>query len=101
MDSKKFAEGVEQVWDVVKKSAKGETILNSNKSINNEGFGQAFKKAFGEEIINDAGEKAMRWNNKKIAGSFLGAAVAGRVLTGGGLYKDGNGNTNIVGLPFV
>ena len=34
MDSKKFAEGVEQVWDVVKKSAKGETILNSNKSIN-------------------------------------------------------------------
>lgn len=122
MDSKKFAEGVEQVWDVVKKSAKGETILNSNKSINkigstasnftgiieyggrvlnNEGFGQAFKKTFGEEIINDAGEKAMRWNNKKIAGSFLGAAVAGRVLTGGGLYKDGNGNTNIVGLPFV
>ena len=43
----------------------------------------------------------MRWNNKKIAGSFLGAAVAGRVLTGGGVYKDGNGNTNIVGLPFV
>ena len=122
MDSKKFAEGVEQVWDVVKKSAKGETILNSNRSINkvesiannftgaieyggrvlnNEGFGQAFKKTFGEEIINDAGEKAMRWKNKKIAGSFLGAAVAGRVLTGGGLYKDGNGNTNIVGLPFV
>lgn len=51
------------------------------------------------KIIKDA-EKA-NWNYGKIAGSYIGVSAAARVATGGGLYKDKNGNTNIAGVPFI
>lgn len=37
----------------------------------------------------------------RVAGTFVGASAAARVATGGGLYKDRNGSTNIIGLPFL
>ena len=37
----------------------------------------------------------------RVAGTFIGASTAARVATGGGLYKDRNGSTNIIGLPFI
>lgn len=37
----------------------------------------------------------------RVAGTFVGASAAARVATGGGLYKDRNGSTNIIGLPFI
>ena len=40
-------------------------------------------------------------NIGKIAGSYIGVSAAARVATGGGLYKDRNGNTNIAGVPFI
>lgn len=40
-------------------------------------------------------------NYGKIAGSYIGVSAAARVATGGGLYKDRNGNTNIAGVPFI
>lgn len=36
-----------------------------------------------------------------IAGSFIAAGAAYRVASGGGVYKDQNGNTNLVGIPFI
>nr|DAU23756.1 MAG TPA: hypothetical protein [Caudoviricetes sp.] len=45
-------------------------------------------------------EKA-NWNYGKIAGSYIGVSAAARVASGGGLYKDKNGNTNIAGVPFI
>lgn len=36
-----------------------------------------------------------------IAGSYMGVSTAGRIATGGGLYRDSNGNTNIIGVPFI
>lgn len=41
------------------------------------------------------------WNYGKIAGSYIGVSAAARVASGGGLYKDKNGNTNIAGVPFI
>ena len=38
---------------------------------------------------------------KKIAGTYMGLSVAGRVVTGGGLYRDRNGNFNLPGVPFI
>lgn len=38
---------------------------------------------------------------KKIAGTAIGASVAGRVVTGGGLYRDRYGNVNVPGVPFI
>lgn len=40
-------------------------------------------------------------NWKAIGGTYIGASVAGRVATGGGLYKDRTGKTNIPVVPFV
>lgn len=37
----------------------------------------------------------------KIAGTTFSVGVAGRIATGGGLYRDRYGNTNIPGVPFV
>lgn len=37
----------------------------------------------------------------RVAGTFVGASAAARLATGGGLYKDRNGSTNIIGLPFI
>ena len=37
----------------------------------------------------------------RVAGGFVTASAAARIATGGGLYKDRNGGTNIIGLPFI
>ena len=38
---------------------------------------------------------------KKVAGTYVAASVAGRVATGGGLYRDKDGNVNLPGIPFI
>lgn len=38
---------------------------------------------------------------KKVAGTAATVGVAGRVATGGGLYRDRYGNVNVPGLPFI
>ena len=40
-------------------------------------------------------------NKARVAGTFATTSVAARVATGGGLYKDRNGNNNIAGVPFI
>ena len=42
---------------------------------------------------------SLRWD--RIAGTYAAAAVGSRVLSGGGLYKDKYGNTNLPGVPFI
>lgn len=45
------------------------------------------------------------WNKKAIAGSgligYTGLSSAYRLASGGSLYKDNNGNTNLIGVPFI
>lgn len=36
-----------------------------------------------------------------IAGSYVGVSAVGRLATGGGVYKDGSGNTDLIGVPLV
>lgn len=38
---------------------------------------------------------------KKVAGTYVGASAVARVATGGGVMKDKNGNTNLIGIPFI
>lgn len=38
---------------------------------------------------------------KRIAGTYVTASAVGRVATGGGITKDRNGNTNLIGIPFI
>ncbi len=38
---------------------------------------------------------------KRAAGTFMAVSTAGRIATGGGLYKDRYGNSNLPGIPFL
>lgn len=40
-------------------------------------------------------------NYGKIAGAYVTASSAARIATGGGIYKDRNGNTNLMGIPII
>lgn len=46
---------------------------------------------------NDDG--SLRWS--RVAGTYAAASVGARVISGGGLYKDRYGNSNIPGVPFI
>jgi hypothetical protein len=104
--------------DYLKAAYKGEKVNGSKKAINaivNNGFGgleavgrflggegtKSLENTFAKEGADGIRSSANGWDAGKIAGSYIGVATAGRVLSGGGAYKDGNGNTNLVGVPFV
>ena len=114
------------VGEAVKDALKGKPILHSNEGIwgkaldgilnNGLGAGEMAYRVFkNEEGIKDAAirtfakngedvlsKKAkMKLNYGKIAGSYIGLSAGARVLSGGGLYKDRNGNENLIGVPFI
>lgn len=59
-------------------------------------LGKAYKNA-GTESIKGLGD--VNW--KAVGGTYVGVAAAGRVLTGGGVYRDSTGNPNLPVVPFV
>ena len=54
-----------------------------------------------DDVLKEGSKTAAKWDVGKIAGSYIGVSAAARVASGGGLYKDRNGNTNIAGVPFI
>lgn len=40
-------------------------------------------------------------NMKRVAGTYVAASSVGRIASGGGIMKDKNGNTNVIGIPFI
>lgn len=40
-------------------------------------------------------------NMSRVAGAAFGAGVAGRAISGGGLYRDKYGRVNLPGVPFI
>lgn len=36
-----------------------------------------------------------------IAGGYMGLSAAGRIASGGGLYRDSDGNFDLMGIPFI
>lgn len=49
----------------------------------------------------DKDGKRLGYDVKAIAGTAVAGSVAGRIVTGGGLYRDRYGNVNIPGVPFI
>lgn len=47
------------------------------------------------------GDKAMTLNGGKIAATGAGLGLGYRALSGGGVYRDKDGNTDLAGIPFV
>lgn len=90
------------------------TIKNMSKKDGGPGLslGKAIKAAHGDtiKITNDKlakefnkkiGEEAYKLSGKRVAGTAIGIGLAGRVVTGGGLYRDQHGKVNIPGIPFI
>lgn len=78
----------------------------SFKSLDNMGFKDKMKvsldKGFKQNVYDKKGKVIDRQLDPlKVAGASVSAGVAIRVASGGGLYKDKNGNTNIPGIPFI
>ena len=73
------------------------------KTIHNMDGGMKFKQALrsAHSIADDTVQGGTRISKRKVAGTMATASVAGRVATGGGLYRDRYGNINIPGLPFI
>ena len=66
-----------------------------------------FTKKVGGEIKDIGNSKFARVGGEsqinlgRVAGAAFGASVAGRVVTGGGLYRDRYGRVNVPGVPFI
>ena len=41
------------------------------------------------------------WSGKKIAGGLAVLGIGYRFASGGGVYRDKNGDTDIAGIPFI
>jgi len=69
-------------------------------------FYDTFGKKVAADMVAEGTQEAAKQATKqldwgKIAGSYIGVSAAGRVLSGGGIYKDRHGNTNLIGIPFI
>lgn len=92
----KLGEGVD--WSGIGGKAKefftgGFTDTYANYKANGGNFTEAVKSAY----QNDDGSLRMG----RIAGSYMAAAAGVRILSGGGVTKDRNGNNNLIGVPFI
>lgn len=115
-----------QTADFVKNAVQGQKMNGTNKAINKiaagvgnnafggaeaiyrmaregQGFSESLIRTFGKDVVKEGDRLVAKggYNYGKIAGSYIGAAAAGRVITGGGLTKDGQGRQNLIGVPFV
>ena len=113
-----YDDAAKATGEYIKAAYNGTKVNGTKKAINaifNNGFGgaeiagralrgegmKAIENTFAKEGADGIRASANGWDAGKIAGSYIGVAAGARVLSGGGIYKDGNGSTNLVGVPFV
>ena len=53
------------------------------------------------DSIAEAHKVSGKISGTRVAGTAVTAGVAGRVATGGGIYRDRYGNVNVPGVPFI
>jgi hypothetical protein len=80
-----------------KTAAGGKISVGAMRTAYNEGSTFELGKAFDAGFKDASGN--MRWG--RVAGTASGLAIGYRVISGGGLYRDKNGNFDIAGVPFV
>lgn len=73
------------------------TVAKSTKTVEQGGTAGNVKEALKQSFSTAEGN--VDWGT--VAGSYLGVTAGARVLSGGGVYKDSNGNTNLISVPFV
>lgn len=75
-------------------NASGKTIENWSKDISD-------KDRLKSMIRNKDGSYNKTMIGGAIAGSYVGVSSAGRIASGGGFYKDSDGNTDLMGVPLI
>lgn len=84
------------------KPSTSETIFNGEHSLARKLFKSSHEGARWDNIVMNKGkEDEWRLSGRRVAGAFVGASALGRLASGGGIYKDADGNTDIIGIPFI
>lgn len=78
-----------------------ETVFNGPNSLARRLFESSHKGARWDNIIMNKGKDEWRLSGRRVAAGFVGASSLGRLASGGGIYKDADGNTDIIGVPFI
>lgn len=78
-----------------------ETIFNGPNSLARSLFKSSHEGARWDNIVMNKGKDEWRLSGRRVAGAFVGASALGRLASGGGIYKDADGNTDIIGIPFI
>ena len=80
-----------------------ETVFNGPNSLFRNLFESSNNTAHWSNIVMNKGEEGKEWrlSGGRLAGAFVGASAFGRLASGGGIYKDADGNTDIIGIPFI
>ena len=77
-----------------------ETVFNGPNSLARRLFKSSHKGARWDNIVMNKGDDEWRLSGRRVAAGFVGASAFGRLASGGGIYKD-DGNTDIIGIPFI
>lgn len=78
------------------------TILNGPNSLARNLFESSNNtEAWYKMVMNKGGKDEWRLSGAKVAAAGVGLSAAGRLATGGGIYRDADGNTDIIGIPFI
>ena len=80
-----------------------ETVFNGPNSLARRLFESSHKGARWDNIVMNKGKEGDEWSlsGRRVAAGFVGASAFGRLASGGGIYKDADGNTDIIGIPFI
>ena len=111
---KAYGNNRQAVYNAMSKTGSGRQFLLDNNVTDFEGFTEEMMAKFGKTDAKLSAMDMIRlshtnadgtYSASKIAASAAGSYVTGaagyRVLSGGGLYKDADGNTNIIGIPGI
>lgn len=77
------------------------TVFNGPNSLSRRLFESSHEGARWDNIVMNKGKDEWRLSGRRVAGAFVGASALGRLASGGGIYKDADGNTDIIGIPFI
>ena len=78
-----------------------ETVFNGPNSLARRLFKSSHEGARWDNIVMNKGNDEWRLSGRRVAAGFVGASAFGRLASGGGIYKDADGNTDIIGVPFI
>lgn len=110
MNDKKVQGAVDTLVDAFGMASRGskaikpstsETVFNGPNSLARKLFKSSHEGARWDNIVMNKGKDEWRLSGRRVAGAFVGASALGRLASGGGIYKDADGNTDIIGVPFI